>query len=63
LVGESHYLPHGAKQHLTPASWYGGSHTTLTAAEAHWINRGSLAGDISDRDIEFANTAFTMRLE
>lgn len=38
LVGESHYLPDGATQHLTPARWYGGNHTTLTPDEAHWLD-------------------------
>ena len=42
LVGESHYLPDGATQHLTPARWYGGNHETLTPAEAHWINTASV---------------------
>jgi hypothetical protein len=121
LVGESHYLPKGATQHLTAAGWYEGNHDTLTSQEADWLdtsgiltnaykenfrNRahwiwknafevindagpqypearevahdvafvnfflrpapekgGSLAGHITKKDVEFANTAFTIRLE
>lgn len=38
LVGESHYLLDGSKQHLTPASWYGRTHETLDSEETLWIN-------------------------
>lgn len=121
LVGESHYLPDGAIQHLTPAAWYGGSHKTLDPVEAYWLNTsrvlenacadnfrnrahwiwkntfevindagpqypearevandvafvnfflrpapkrgGSLAGHLTDDDVELANVAFAMHLE
>lgn len=38
LVGESHYLPEDSTQHLSPATWYGGTHETLTAEERLWID-------------------------
>lgn len=38
LVGESHYLPEGSTQHLTPERWYGGTHETLTDQERLWID-------------------------
>ncbi len=38
LVGESHYLPEGATQHLSPDSWYTGDSSSLNTEEAKWIN-------------------------
>jgi hypothetical protein len=42
LVGESHYLPHGASQHLKPTDWYGGDRQTLKPEEARWLDTAGI---------------------
>ena len=42
LVGESHYLPDWASQHLVAETWYSGSSTTLTHDEIEWISTAAI---------------------
>lgn len=42
LIGESHYLPAGSSQHLTPESWYRGKETTLNDIEKLWISTSKI---------------------
>jgi hypothetical protein len=55
LVGESHYLPHGATQHITPAKWYCGNHETLTPEQAHWLDTAGVLRNAYDDN--FSNKA------
>jgi hypothetical protein len=38
FIGESHYLPEGSVQHLTPEAWYGGSWSNLNEDERAYIS-------------------------
>lgn len=58
LVGESHYLPEGSTQHLTPESWYGNDHTILTDKERKWINTARIIE--RSREEEFKNPAHSI---
>lgn len=54
LIGESHYLPEGSKQHLKAKDWYEGDSSTLTEKEQTWINptssiAKSLPGGFKDK--------------
>lgn len=58
LVGESHYLPEGATQHLSADTWYAGSSSTLTSAEIGWISTADLFDEA--RNEGFSNKAHTI---
>lgn len=65
LVGESHYLPGQATQHLDAATWYQGNQETLeaeelrcTGAQGKWRRWIDTAGTVSSaRATNFANKA------
>ena len=42
LVGESHYLPVGASQHLSAETWYASSSGTLSDDEVEWISTADI---------------------
>lgn len=42
LIGESHYLPDGSTQHLSPEAWYSGSSETLNQTEREWISTAEI---------------------
>ena len=58
LVGESHYLPEGATQHLTPEVWYAGDSSTLTPDEIGWISTETVFNE--GRDEGFSNRAHSI---
>ncbi|HWY30600.1 MAG TPA: hypothetical protein VNX46_07610 [Candidatus Acidoferrum sp.] len=49
LIGESHYLPEGATQHLSADRWYSGSSTTLSPDEVEWISTAAVFDDARER--------------
>jgi hypothetical protein len=55
LIGESHYLPEGSSQHLSPETWYASSSDTLSPTEIEWISTAALLKD--SREKGFSNKA------
>lgn len=50
LVGESHYLPPGSRQHADAAEWYATTSATLTPTEIGWISTDAIVrGAVAER--------------
>lgn len=58
LIGESHYLPEGSTQHLTPESWYSSDSTTLDPTERGWISTSQII--IGSKAANFKNRAHSI---
>lgn len=58
LVGESHYLPDGASQHLSAERWYASSSETLEPEEKRWISTAAIFE--ASRAEGFSNSAHSI---
>lgn len=58
LIGESHYLPDDATQHLTAEKWYASSSETLSPQERGWIDTAAIMEE--SRAAGFSNRAHSI---
>ncbi|MCX7556781.1 hypothetical protein OS187_08095 [Xanthomonadaceae bacterium JHOS43] len=58
LIGESHYLPDEATQHLDTETWYGKNSSTLNPEEKDHIDTAGVVKSACDEN--FANPSFSI---